>query len=786
MKRTSPLLIAFFMLFISLTSFAQSAKKYFKEAEQFYKLKEYFKAEESLKKALEIQQDDKEIWMLSSQTYLQINKKEDALKAAEMAFKLAPEDLDVVITLGKAHEAMQSFQKAIDYYKFVVAKKPKNAEYHLLLAEAQWKAKDYTGMMQTAQNGFAFDKENDRFMFLQAVASDSLGNDMVAANFYRKAIEIAQLSKSKREDGKLLGPYFTGLGLKEAELHQYSNAVLSLTKAIQYSPDNPTLYLYRGISQSGNTDLQAAIQDFGQAIALDSKFTEAYFQRATVLSKLGQYPQAENDFNKLVSLRPGDARGYAGRGLCYEQSGKLKDAVRDYKKAMQLAPENAEYAKIFTVAREKNYEANKEENKPSIRITAPLLKNESIVVKADTDELKLEGIITDASPLRSLLVNTLSLPVDEEALNPEFSTKVNIREAKEIQVSATDIYLNTEKLVIPIIRQESHPPKIEVTYPFEASNQTLFLPAANPTVIEGRIVDESKIISVTAEGQSAVFSDAVLNPVFRFSLENFSGNALAIKAVDEHGNTTEKELSIQRGKPDTSVMGNTWLIVINNAFVDGLPDTSVSTTLKEAFSAYAIQSVVELNQPTKAELEQFFTRDLRQWTLRNEVKSILLWVQGEGHFELGVSYIIPKGGDKLKPESLFPMQNIRSALETCTSLEHSLIVSSSGPLGDAFASPLTEAGALSCSTLSKTPPASATLIAPISGDQKMSPALFLQTLSYIASSNPESCLSSSEWIAKANVVFNRTKAANVGLSRINGLKHENGQFLLLRKMGHSR
>ena len=63
----------------------------------------------------------------------------------------------------------------------------------------------------------------------------------------------------------------------------------------------------------------------------------------------------------------------------------------------------------------------------------------------------------------------------------------------------------------------------------------------------------------------------------------------------------------------------------------------------------------------------------------------------------------------------------------------------------------------------------------------MSPALFLQTLSYIASSTPETCLSSTEWIAKANGVFNRTKAANVGLSRINGLKHENGQFLLLKK-----
>lgn len=781
MKRSSPLFIAFLMLFISLTSFAQSAKKHFKDAEQFYKLKEYFKAEESLKKALEIQQDDKEIWMLSSQTFLQINKKEDALKSAEMAFKLAPEDLDVVITLGKAHEAMQSFQKAIDYYKFVLAKKPKNAEYHLLLAEVQWKAKDYTGMMQTAQNGFAFDKENDRFMFLQAVASDSLGNDMLAGNFYRKAIEIAQLSKSKREDGKLLGPYYTGLGLKEAELHQFSNAVQSLTKAIQFSPDNPTLFLYRGISQSGNTDLQAAIQDFGQAIALDSKFTEAYFQRATVLSKLGQYPQAENDFNKLITLQPGDARGYAGRGLCYEKAGKLKDAVRDYKKAMQLSPGIGEYSKSYTTTREKLYEVNKEADKPQVRITAPLLKNESIIVKANTEEIELSGMITDANPLRSLLINTLSLPVDEDVLNPEFNTKVNIRNAKEIQISATDIYLNTEKLIIPIVRQENNPPRIEVTYPFEASNQTLFLPSANPTVIEGRILDESKIISVTAEGQSAVFSDAVLNPVFRFTLENFSGTSLAIKAVDEHGNSTEKELSIQRGNPDTSLMGNTWLIIVNNALQDGQPDTSVISTLKEAFASYSIQSIIELNQPTKAELEQFFTRDLRQWTLRNEVKSILLWVQGEGHFELGVSYIIPKGGDVLKPESLFPMQNIRSALETCTSVEHSLIVSSSGPLGDAFASPLPETTNTGCATPVKTPSPSAELLAPLTVEPKLSPTLFLQTLSYIASSNPEPCLSSSEWLSKANIVFNRTKSANIALSRINGLKHEGGQFLLLKK-----
>lgn len=771
----------FLLCLLSLDLQAQSAKKLYKDAEQFFKLKEYFKAEEALNQAVALEKDNREAWVLLCKVNQQLNKPEDAVRAGEAALALSPEDPDVLMALASAHENGKNFAKASEYYKILVKKKPKNAEYAQWLAEAQWKSGDFSGMMQTAQQAFAYDNENDRFVYYQGVASDSLGNDLVAANFYRKAIDLALMSKSKREDGQILGPYYTGLGMKEAELHQHANAIQSLTKAIRFVPGNARLFLLRGISLSENTDLQSALQDFGQAITLDSRFAEAYAQRAKVLVKLGQFPQAEADFNQVITLRPQDAAAFAGRALCLEKAGKLKDAVRDYKKAMQLAPGNGEYSKAFTVTREKYYEANKEENKPSIRITAPLLMNESIVVKADTDELKLEGIITDASPLRSLLVNTLSLPVDEEALNPEFSTKVNIRGAKEIQISATDIYLNTEKLVIPIIRQESHPPKIEVTYPFEASNQTLFLPAANPTVIEGRIVDESKIISVTAEGQSAVFSDAVLNPVFRFSLENFSGNALAIKAVDEHGNTTEKELSIQRGKPDTSVMGNTWLIVVNNAFVDGQPDTSVGTTLKEAFSAYAIQSVVELNQPTKAELEQFFTRDLRQWTLRNEVKSILLWVQGEGHFELGVSYIIPKGGDTLKPESLFPMQNIRSSLETCTSVAHSLMLSSSGPLGEAFASALPELPSGACAASGKTPAPSAELLAPVAGEAQMSPALFLQTLSYIASSNPEPCLSSSDWLAKANVVFGRSKAANIALSRLNGLKHENGQFLLLKK-----
>ncbi len=771
----------FLLFFLTIELQAQSAKKLYKDAEQFFKLKEYFKAEEALNQAVSLEKDNLDAWILLCKVNQQLNKPAEAVRSGEAALALSPEDLDALLALASAHESGKSFSKATEYYKTLVKKKPKSAEYAQLLAEAQWKSGDYSGMMQTAQQAFAYDNENDRFVYYQGVASDSLGNDLVAANFYRKAIELALASKSKREDGLVLGPYYTGLGTKEAELHQHANAIQTLTKAIQFAPANARLFLLRGISLSENSDLQSAIQDFGQAITLDSRFAEAYAQRAKVLVKLGQFPQAEADFNQVITLRPQDAAAFAGRALCLEKAGKLKDAVRDYKKAMQLAPGNGEYSKAFTVTREKYYEANKEEDKPSIRITAPLLKNESIVVKADTEELKLEGLITDASPLRSLVVNTLSLPVDEEALNPEFSTKVNIRTAKEIQINATDIYLNTEKLVIPIVRQESNPPKVEVTYPFEASNKTLFLPAANPTVIEGRILDESKIISVTAEGQSAVFSDAVLNPVFRFTLENFNGTSLAIKAVDEHGNTVEKELSIQRGKPDTSAMGNTWLIIVNNALQDGQPDTSVISTLKEAFASYSIQSILELNQPTKAELEQFFTRDLRQWTLRNEVKSILLWVQGEGHFELGVSYIIPKGGDKLKPESLFPMQNIRSSLETCTSVEHSLMLSASGPLGDAFASPLPETTNTGCAAPVKTPSPSAELLAPLSGEPKLSPTLFLQTLSYIASSNPEPCLSSSELLSKANFVFNRTKSANIALSRINGLKHEGGQFLLLKK-----
>src|SRR5437870_1440211 len=58
----------------------------------------------------------------------------------------------------------------------------------------------------------------------------------------------------------------------------------------------------------------ASDQRFGQAIRLNPKDAEAYYNRGNAYRRLKQDPAALNDYSAAIKLNPDDARSYTNRG----------------------------------------------------------------------------------------------------------------------------------------------------------------------------------------------------------------------------------------------------------------------------------------------------------------------------------------------------------------------------------------------------------------------------------------------------------------------------------------
>ncbi len=91
-------------------------------------------------------------------------------------------------------------------------------------------------------------------------------------------------------------------GRIDASIEDYSRAIelLPRQKKIQY------VYHNRGWSFIGKERYEAAIDDFGQALAHDAQFAPAYYGRAMAWYRKGDHQQAAIDAKEAVTRDPGN------------------------------------------------------------------------------------------------------------------------------------------------------------------------------------------------------------------------------------------------------------------------------------------------------------------------------------------------------------------------------------------------------------------------------------------------------------------------------------------------
>ena len=107
------------------------------------------------------------------------------------------------------------------------------------------------------------------------------------------------------------------------------------------NPRNAEEYVFRGIDFADLGDFEAAIQDFTEALRLDSNFTRAYYNRGITYNKIGRYQDAIEDFGAAIDLNPNYGAAYANRAFAYTLLGLDAEAQADVDRAVELG-ENRE------------------------------------------------------------------------------------------------------------------------------------------------------------------------------------------------------------------------------------------------------------------------------------------------------------------------------------------------------------------------------------------------------------------------------------------------------------
>ncbi len=106
----------------------------------------------------------------------------------------------------------------------------------------------------------------------------------------------------------------------------------------------------RAISRCRNTDFQAAISDFDQAVQLKPGWAEAFYNRGLAYSCLKQYQKAVEDYTESLKLSPNNANAFNNRANAYFKLGEHQKAIDDYDRALQIQPNLPEAEKNRAIA----------------------------------------------------------------------------------------------------------------------------------------------------------------------------------------------------------------------------------------------------------------------------------------------------------------------------------------------------------------------------------------------------------------------------------------------------
>jgi tetratricopeptide (TPR) repeat protein len=124
------------------------------------------------------------------------------------------------------------------------------------------------------------------------------------------------------------------------------NAVAQFDRTVALNPRYTTAYFLRAYAKDYLNDPQGALADYNQAISLNPRLAEAYNNRGNLkFQKLNDIQGALADYNQAISLNPKDAAVYNNRGgLKFQKLNDLQGALADYNQAIAL---NSKYAEAY-------------------------------------------------------------------------------------------------------------------------------------------------------------------------------------------------------------------------------------------------------------------------------------------------------------------------------------------------------------------------------------------------------------------------------------------------------
>ena len=175
-----------------------------------------------------------------------------------------------------------------------------------------------------------------------------VGKDIVAADDVFRVYVVRQQKApwlwvtSRMVTGFVVADAIDGVAgwVKEDEVVAFDEAIEYYTDALNRKP-SANAFLRRGFLHETRNEIDSAIADYNEAIALEPKHAVGYNDRGNAWCAKHDFDKAIADFDKAIALQPKDPLAYNNRGDVWLDKKDYDKAIADFDKAIKLDPKHA-------------------------------------------------------------------------------------------------------------------------------------------------------------------------------------------------------------------------------------------------------------------------------------------------------------------------------------------------------------------------------------------------------------------------------------------------------------
>ncbi len=768
------------MAVFSLCVCGQNGKKFFKAGNEFVESLKYEDAVAQFTSAIGAEPSNPDYYFARGKTYDALVKYPEAKADFEKALVFAPKSVDALIGLGAVCNKTGNFEEALRHLNKASAIDKRDGAIYPEKVITLIGLQRYDMAIRVSDTAVII-KDTPMNYYYRGVIYTKLNNDVFAKKEFEKAI---------LKDKKLPEPR---LALAELLLrtNDAKGAMDQCNEILRNDDRNTAGYMMRSKVYMKNLDYPSAINDLSKNILIEPNNSDFYLHRGKAYQDFNQHTNAINDFTKYISLNPENPDAFFARAKSYEEIMNYAKAMEDYTKITVLSEFNQEARKMLQDAQARLYELNREAVPPEITVVSPAPVNQTVEIRGDNNSVLITGKIKDKSKVKSFAINEEPITTVEKDGEYEFLSKINVEGIDKITLVALDDYDNAKSVTYSLVRTEITPPVVSILAPYASDDGQIYLDKNDPNLfIQGKITDESKIKSVFIDGVTASYPVGDLNPSFTATIDILNKNRIVVEAEDVYGNKQTSEFRFNREGATISAnnpMGKTWVVFIENsnystfASLDG-PQKDVST-MTRALANYDIHNIIHKKDLTKAEMERFFSIELRDLIKANQVKSLLIWYAGHGKFINDVGYWIPVDAQRDDEFTYFNLSFLRGAMESyVTYLTHTLVITDACESGPSFYQAMrSDLKKRSCDDWQATQFKSSQVFSSAGYELAVDDSQFTRTFATALQNNPNACIPIEDVVAKVATSVGSNNQQKPKFGKITGLKDEDGTFFFIAR-----